>query len=169
MINRIMIAAVIVAGALLPLQATALDLPKGKVVLTVTGTKLDHPNVGGKAQFDMPMLEALAGRTGEMETPWTQGVVKFSGPLLRSVLEAAGAHGNKLKVIALNDYAADLPMEDATSLDTMLATRMDGKLMSVRDKGPLFLVYPFDKDQGLFNEKYFSRSVWQIKDIEVTE
>jgi hypothetical protein len=41
--------------------------------------------------------------------------------------------------------------------------------MSVRDKGPLFLVYPFDKDQGLFNEKYFSRSVWQIKDIEVTE
>ena len=39
--------------------------------------------------------------------------------------------------------------------------------MSIRDKGPLMLVYPFDLDQSLFNEKYFSRSVWQIKEIEV--
>lgn len=169
MIHRIMIAAVATAGVLLPFRAYALDIPKGEVVLTVTATRLDHPNVDGTAKFDMPMLEALAGRTGEMETPWTEGVVKFSGPLLRSILEAAGAHGTKLKVVALNDYAADVPIEDATALDTMLATRMDGKLMSVRDKGPLFLVYPFDKDSGLFNEKYFSRSVWQIKDIEVTE
>jgi hypothetical protein len=168
-IRRIVIVAAIASGVLLPLQAEALDAPKGDVVLTVTGEKLDHPNVGGKAQFDMPMLEALAGRTGAMKTPWTEGVVKFSGPLLRSVLEAAGAHGTKLRIIALNDYAADLPMEDATALDTMLATRMDGNLMSVRDKGPLFLVYPFDKDQSLFNEKYFSRSVWQIRDIEVSE
>ena len=93
----------------------------------------------------------------------------FSGPLLRSVLDAAGARGSKIKVIALNDYAADLPMEDAMSIDTMLATRMDGILMSVRDKGPLFLLYPFDKDKSLINEKYFSRSVWQIRAIEVSE
>lgn len=169
MIHRILIASVALTGVLLPLRAQALDIPKGEVVLTVTAAKLDHPNVDNTAQFDLRMLEALAGRTGEMETPWTEGTVKFSGPLLRSILEAAGAHGSKLKVVALNDYAADVPMEDATGLDTMLATRMDGKLMSVRDKGPLFLVYPFDKNAGLFNEKYFSRSVWQIKDIEVAE
>ena len=56
-----------------------------------------------------------------------------------------------------------------TTLDTILATRMDGQLMSVRDKGPLFLIYPFDLDSGLYNEKYFARSVWQIKEIEVGE
>jgi len=59
-----------------------------------------------------------------------------------------------------------VPADDA-KLDTILATKLDGKLMSVRDKGPLMLVYPFDLDQGLYNEKYFSRSVWQIKEIEV--
>ncbi|MFB2553524.1 molybdopterin-dependent oxidoreductase [Ensifer soli] len=166
---RLLTAATLLAASLIPMRAEALDAPKGEVILTVTAPKLEHPNVDGTAQFDRAMLEALDGRTGRMETPWTEGSVSFSGPLLRAVLDAAGAHGTSLKVIALNDYAADVPMEDATAIDTMLATRMDGEPMSVRDKGPLFLVYPFDKDPGLFNEKYFSRSVWQIKTIEVSE
>lgn len=152
-----------------PTGAFALDQPTGEVVLTVSAHQLGHPNINGTAQFDLPMLEALAGRTAEMETPWTEGKVKFSGPLLRSILEAAGARGSQLKVIALNDYSANVPMEDAAQIDTILATRMNGNTMSVRDKGPLFLIYPFDKDASLFNEKYFSRSVWQIKTIEVSE
>lgn len=153
------------AAALFPAVSFALDLPKGEVVLTVKG-KLDHPNVDNTAQFDLAMLDALQGRKGSMETPWTTGKVEFSGPLLRAVLEAAGAHPKRLKVVALNDYAAEVPAQDASGIDTMLATRMDGQTMSVREKGPLFLVYPFDKDSSLYNEKYFSRSVWQIKTIE---
>ena len=166
---RVLAAVASLAACLTSFPAFALDAPTGDVVLTVKAAKLDHPNVDGTAQFDIAMLEALAGRTGVMETPWTKGLVKFSGPLLRSVLDAAGAHGKTIKITALNDYAADVPFADATDLDTMLATRMDGALMSVRDKGPLFLVYPFDQDQALLNEKYFSRSVWQIRDIEVSE
>lgn len=148
-------------------SAHALDAPKGDVILTVIGPHLSHPNVGTTAQFDLAMLEKLASRTGTMETPWTKGKIAFSGPLLKAVLDAAGAEGKSLRVKAMNDYAAEVPMEDATKIDTMLATRMNGETMSVRDKGPLFLIYPFDKDGSLYNEKYFSRSVWQIKEIEV--
>lgn len=145
--------------------AAALDKPTGEVILVVKG-KVKNMNTDDGAAFDLAMLEALEGRTGEMETPWTEGKVKLTGPFLRSVLEAAGAEGETLSVKAINDYAAEVPAEDA-KLDTILATRMNGDLMSVRDKGPLFLVYPFDLDSGLYNEKYFSRSVWQIKEIEV--
>lgn len=146
--------------------ALALDKPTGDPVLTIRGA-VSQTNEDGAAVFDMAMLDALKGRDARMETPWTQGEIEFSGPLLREVLKAAGAKGTHLKVIALNDYAAEVPMEDADSLDTMLASKIDGKPMSVRDKGPLMLVYPFDLDKGLYNEKYFSRSVWQIKEIEV--
>lgn len=155
----------LVITALLPAPVLALDAPKGEVILTVSGGTLDHPNAGDTAQFDLAMLEALSGRKATMETPWTNGKVEFSGPLLRAVLEAAGAHGESMEVVALNDYSAEVPMEDAAKLDTILATRMDGKVMSVRDKGPLFLIYPFDKDDSLYNDKYFSRSVWQIREI----
>lgn len=146
--------------------ALALDAPKGPVVLTVKGA-LSQPNVGDTAQFDLAMLEALAGRTAKVKTPWTDGEPQFSGPFLRSVLEAAGANGETLLVKALNDYFAAVPMSDARQIDTILATRLNGKPMSVREKGPLFLIYPFDLDPALYNEKYFSRSVWQIKEIEV--
>jgi hypothetical protein len=154
------------AATFLASQAFALDAPKGQVVLTVSG-ELTNPNAGKSAAFDLAMLEALPGRKGTMETPWTTGKVEFSGPLLRAVLEAAGAKGTTIKLVALNDYAAEVPMDDATKLDSMLASRMNGQTMSIRDKGPLFMIYPFDKDASLYNEKYFSRSVWQIKSIEV--
>lgn len=148
-------------------SAVALDAPKEDVILTLSGPSIGHPNVGKTAQFDLPMLEALPGRTGRMQTPWTEGTVQLSGPLLRAVLEAAGANGRNLKVRALNDYSADVPLGDATDLDTILALRLNGKLLSVREMGPIFLVYPFDKNPELYNEKYFSRSVWQIKEIVV--
>lgn len=147
-------------------EAAALDAPKGEVVLTVTGG-VTETNAGNTATFDMDMLNALAGRTGKMQTPWTEGDVEFTGPFLREILKAAGAKGTKLSVKALNDYSAEVPMEDAETLDTILANKMNGELMSVRDKGPLMLVYPFDLDSNLYNEKYFGRSVWQIKEIEV--
>ncbi|MCJ8237150.1 molybdopterin-dependent oxidoreductase [Peteryoungia algae] len=143
----------------------ALDAPTGPVVLTVKG-EISNTNAGDTAQFDLAMLDGLKHRKAEMETPWTEGKVTFEGPLLREILTAVGATGTILKVRALNDYAADVPADDAR-LQTILATKLDGKLMSVRDKGPLMLVYPFDLDADLYNEKYFSRSVWQIKEIEV--
>jgi len=165
---KIAVAWFLLAGAALWSQpALSLDKPTGPVVLTVMG-HVTAPNNGAVAEFDMAMLDGLAKRSGTMETPWTDGKVTLEGPLLRAVLDAAGAEGSKMLVRAINDYAAEVPMEDA-KLDTILATRMNGELMSVRDKGPVFLVYPFDLDPSLFNEKYFSRSVWQIKEIEIVE
>jgi hypothetical protein len=148
--------------------AGTLDRPAGDVILSITGD-IENTNVDGTAQFDRAMLDALAGRAASMETPWTEGSTRFEGPLLEAVLEAAGARGKTLIVKALNDYSAEVPASDAEAFPTMLATMMNGAEMSVRDKGPLFLIYPFDTHPELYNEKYFSRSVWQIREIEVVD
>ncbi|MEE4011942.1 molybdopterin-dependent oxidoreductase [Roseibium sp. FZY0029] len=159
------------AGALLlceAAQAANLPAPSGDVILVVTGN-IENTNKGDSAEFDMEMLESLDGLSKTLETPWTDGTTAFSGPKLRAVLEKVGARGSKLIVKALNDYSAEVPMEDAETYDTMLATKMNGEHMSVRNKGPVFLIYPFDTNPELFNEKYFSRSVWQIREVEVVE
>lgn len=156
----------IFAALLAAAPAAALDVPKGPVILTISGA-VEQPNRDGSAVFDLSMLEGLEGRRVTMETPWTQGEVEFSGPFLREVLEAAGADGSRLIIRALNGYSAELPISDARDIDTILATRLDGKIMTVRTKGPSMLVYPFDQDRALYNEKYFARSVWQIGEIEV--
>lgn len=166
MLRRILIAGAI--ALLLPTASPsfALDKPKGEVILRVTGN-VGTPNDGKVAAFDLDMLEALKGRKASMETPWTKGKTEFQGPLIRAILAAAGADGKVLKVKALNDYSSDIPIADAKDLDTILAVRMNSKLMSVRDKGPLFMIYPFDTNPELYNEKYFSRSVWQVMEVEV--
>ncbi|GAB2183651.1 putative pterin-binding protein [Roseibium sp. LAB1] len=159
------------AGALLitsAVQAASLPTPTGEIVLVVTGN-IANTNKGNSAEFDMDMLENLTGTSRTLETPWTEGTTAFSGPQLQALLEEVGAHGSKLIVKALNDYSAEVPVEDAEKFDTMLATKMNGDYMSIRDKGPLFLIYPFDTNPELFNEKYFSRSVWQIREVEVVE
>jgi hypothetical protein len=43
----------------------------------------------------------------------------------------------------------------------------DQHAMTVRDKGPLFIIYPYDSNPDLKAQKYYSRSVWQIARIEV--
>lgn len=166
--KTVIFAALFSGACLLAGNALALDKPTSDPILTVTG-HVTNTNDGKKAEFDMAMLEALNGRQAVMETPWTEGKTEFSGPYLRAVLKAAGASGKKLIIKALNDYAAEVPMEDAEKLDTILAVRMNGEEMSVRDKGPIFLIYPFDEDKSLYTETYFSRSVWQIKEIEVVQ
>lgn len=146
--------------------ARALDAPTGPVVLTITG-RVGLPNAGDKALFDMPMLEHLPQHSFTTSTPWYSQARKFTGPLLRDVLAAAGARGTTLRATALNDYRVDLPFDDVQRHGVLLARLLDDKPMSVRDKGPLFIIYPFDSDKALRSVVYFSRSAWQLKALEV--
>jgi hypothetical protein len=146
--------------------ARALEAPTGKVVLTVSGT-LTTPNRGDRAVFDMAMLAKLPQHSFSTKTPWYPGPRKFTGPLLRDVLAAAGAQGKTIEALALNDYKVTIPLEDATLHPVLLARLLDEQPMAVRDKGPLFIIYPFDADPQLNNTVYFSRSAWQVKALSI--
>jgi hypothetical protein len=146
--------------------AFALDAAPGKVVLTITG-QVAHTNAGDRADFDMAMLEKLPQHSFTAATPWYAQPKTFTGPLLRDVLSAAGAHGAVLHAVALNDYKIEIPAADAEDFDVIVARLLDGKPMSVREKGPLFIVYPFDSRTELRSERYYSRSAWQLRTLDV--
>ena len=148
------------------LPARALDAPGGPVVLSVTG-RVRSPNEGPLAQFDMAMLEALPQHTINTRTPWYAQARRFTGPLMRDVLAAAGAQGSTLRLIALNDYRVDMPYDDTQRFDVVLARLLDDKPMTVRDKGPLFAIYPFDMRAELRSPVYYGRSAWQLRKIDV--
>ncbi len=148
------------------LSAQSLPPPEGAVILTVTGP-VTQANSDAGATFDLAMLDALEQRVTRTETPWHEGMQEFTGPRLADIMAAAGATGSGLRIIAINDYAATMPWEDVATTDVILATRQNGALMPVREKGPLFVIYPFGENPALSNEVYFSRSVWQVNAIEV--
>lgn len=161
--------AVGLGASMLPIRPVSADLakPSGKVVLSVTG-KIKTQNADTAATFDMAMLDALPSRAAKVKTPWTEGEVTFEGPLGQALLDAVGADGTKMRITALNDYSVEVPVADFRDHPVILATKLNGKLMSVREKGPIFVIYPFDLKPDLYNEAIFSKSVWQVKAIEIS-
>lgn len=121
----------------------------------------------GLLRFDLQTLESLPQHKFTTLTPWGDKPIEFSGPLLRDVLAVAGANGRNIRATAINDYRISIPVEDAMRFDVIVATRMNGERMSVRDKGPLFVVYPFDSQAVLKQARYYERSIWQLKSLEV--
>ena len=79
-----------------------------------------------------------------------------------TLLNSVGAFGNQIVVVALNDYTTQIPVADFQEFDVLLALKRDGTYMPVRDKGPLFIVYPYDSRSELRQQKYYSRSAWQV-------
>lgn len=157
------------AGAMMLLPgapAQALLPTTGTVVLTLSG-RVMSPNDGKLANFDMAMLERLPQTSFSTRTPWYAQARRFTGPLLRDVLREAGAQGSVLRARALNDYRIDIPFEDPQRYDLIIARLLDDRPMAVRDKGPLFAIYPFDAQPELRNAIYYSRSAWQLRTIEV--
>ncbi|WP_051709991.1 molybdopterin-dependent oxidoreductase [Andreprevotia chitinilytica] len=146
--------------------AAALDAPKGPVVLTLTG-KVVQKNHGEAADFDDDMLGRLPQKKMTVPTPWYPTPQTFEGPLLRDVLKAAGASGAKLDFKALNDYTITIPGEDADKYDVIVARRLNGKPMSIREKGPLFVMYPFDTKPELREGEFYRRCAWQLSQIVV--
>lgn len=138
--------------------------PTSPVVLTIEG-KIGGAAGEGVVELDIDMLEALPQREIRTETPWHEGAVTFSGPMLSTLFDAAEGSGRILRVVALNDYSADIPLEEVRNYPVILATRMNGERIPVREKGPLFVIYPFSDSPELYNEMSFSRSVWQVDSL----
>ncbi|MFC7395763.1 molybdopterin-dependent oxidoreductase [Chelatococcus sp. GCM10030263] len=161
------IAAFVLAGGAVAQQR--LPEPTGPVLLTVSG-KISVMNVGNTAAFDRAMLEALPRHQLKTSTVWTDGVKTFDGVLLRDVLARVGAakgEGTIVKATALNDYSIDIAVADFDRFDVLLAWSMDGERLTVRDKGPLWIVYPRDQFSELHDERYDQRWAWQLNRLEV--
>jgi hypothetical protein len=153
--------------ALVPaLKAAETPQPATKPMLTVSG-KIAASSSEDGVQFDRDALEALGMVTIETTTPWYKGVVKFEGVPLHKLMQSVGATGESVTAIALNDYSSELPIGDFAKYGVILALKRDGQYMPVRDKGPLFIVYPYDAIPELRSQKFYSRSVWQVSRLVV--
>ena len=144
------------------------ELPplSGPVILTVTG---DFDRIeGGEMAFDLAMLQALDGSSFSTSSIWTEGVHQFTGVSLHKLVAYLGIpEGALLKCAAINDYVIEVPVSDPVAEGPIIAYAMDGAPMSVRDKGPLWLLYPFDSDPDYQSEVIYTRSIWQLDRIDV--
>lgn len=146
--------------------AAALPAPTEKPLLTVGG-KIRVFNDADVVRLDRAGLEGLGTASFVTKTPWYPGPVEFEGVPMARLMAAVGAYGDTAIATALNDYVTEIPVADFAAHNVLLALKRDGEYMPARDKGPLFIVYPYDSDPALRHQRFYSRSAWQLAHLVV--
>lgn len=131
-----------------------------EVVLTVSG-------LSEEKSFTIRELEEIGTEAVETTTIWTDGVQTFEGVPLHLLLGHLDVTSGELVTSAINDYAISLPVEDALEPGPIIAFLRNGEQMAVRDKGPLWIIYPYDSAEEFQTEVVHARSIWQLNRIEI--
>jgi hypothetical protein len=151
------------------LALAELAVPKGPVILEILGQigigNAEDANGNPIAQFDLDGLTLLPQVSLETRTEWTEGLQFFEGVLLRDILSVVDASGEQIRAIALNDFEAMLPFGDAHAYDVLLAFRHNGNLMPVRNKGPIWIIYPSNEDESRLANPHNMKMVWQLSKL----
>lgn len=83
--------------------------------------------------------------------------------------EALGAKGAAFTATAVNDYAVEIPTTDAVEGAAIIVYLMDGAEMSLRDKGPPWMVSLDGSISGYQCDVVYSRSIWQLDRLVVAK
>jgi hypothetical protein len=140
--------------------------PEGRVILEVRGS-VGVTNRDGTVAFDRDMLESLGMTTLATTTPWTDGVIVFEGVLMADLLDAVHATGDSVVARALNDYEIRIPLSDFRTWPVLLALKVDGEYLRIRDKGPMWIVYPRDDYSELDTDDTMDKSIWQLRHLTI--
>ena len=120
-------------------------------------------------QLSLSDLDALDQENFTTSTLWTDGDMVFSGVPLKTILAHFDLAGETLEMVALNDYAVTMPIADLEDNAPIVATRINGAPMAVRDKGPFWVVFPYDAEAKYQTEITYSRSIWQLSKLRVLD
>lgn len=116
---------------------------------------------------DREMLDRLDRHGFATTTVWTDGELQFSGVTLARFLQAMEAEGAAVRISALDGYEVVVPFAEISDSAPLLATRIDGAVISRRERGPVWLVYPYDYAPQYRSETILARSIWQIERMTV--
>lgn len=112
-------------------------------------------------------LLALPQVTIETSTPWDEEVITFSGPTLKALLTRYNITEGELNLYASNRYQIQIPWDYIEDTSPIIANRMNGGPFSRRQRGPLWLIFPFDSDDRYRSYEVSAMSIWQLISIEI--
>lgn len=153
--------------------AEPLAAPTGRVLLTISGNigitnSSTNSDLGqAVAEFDLALLDALPQHEFNTETPWTNGMHRFSGVLLTDLLQRVDAKSPQLRALAFNEFFSEVDMSRPDLSSLLLTTRIDGRPMRIRDKGPTWLMLPLSDLKQLNNKRYHELLIWQLRTLDV--
>lgn len=122
---------------------------------------------GHEHSLSLGELDALPQSGFTTTTIWTDGPQAFRGVMILDLLSELGESGSRLTLVAANGYRVERAAEELQLEGALLAYRRNGATMSLREKGPVWLVYDYDADPAYRTEVTYANSIWQLDRIEI--
>jgi hypothetical protein len=157
--TRWLIATLLLSGLMAPWVQAA-----ESTILTLTAPG------GFSKEYGRIELESLPQGVFETVSPWTKGKHGYRGPLLRELIRQVRPNADRVNVVALNNYSHEVRLSDYDDYALILAMSEDGRALTRRNKGPLWLLVPFSDHPKLSEDPNVQASmVWQIVRLEVLD
>lgn len=134
----------------------------------VTILSINSPQ--GVKEYSLAKIESLGLKRLHTTTFWEEDDGVYEGVLLIDLLSHAGMEEcTSMVITALDGYEVRIPCADLSKWPVMLATRREGKTMSIRKKGPTRIIYPKDIGGDIALSDMRSRWIWAIKTISIND
>jgi hypothetical protein len=113
-------------------------------------------------------LLQLPQRSIITELPWIEGKSTFTGVYIEDLLNIVDKElPSQILIIALNSYNVTIPKSDFIKYKPIIAIKKDNQFMSIRNKGPFWLIFPLSELPSIDNVDYHAKMIWQISRIEL--
>jgi len=129
--------------------------------------EINASSEGINKKYTLEALLTLPQYDVQTKLPWTQEAHIYSGPYLKDVLQSAKVEGGQLTLEALDYYSVSLDFQKIAKFNPILALKKDGKALTIRSKGPIWLILPIDDYPQLNAAIYNDYMVWHLVKISV--
>lgn len=160
----ILIAFLVGVAAALPAWANARDHSDFRLEVVFLDADSNPQSV---RHVTLEEIIGLPSTKFQTTTIWTEGLQTFRGVWLSELLTYLEITKGTLDFSALNEYLIEIPLEEIVPGGPLVAYEWNGAMMSPRDKGPLWVVFPYDSDAKFQTESVYAQSIWQLDRIEV--
>lgn len=129
--------------------------------------KVDYSDGSGRQAVGLTMqdLKELPAAGFKTTTIWTEGKQRFDGVWLKDLAAHLGFDKGRIELTALNEYMMEMDVADIGTSEALIAYARNGEAMPAREKGPLWMVFPYDRDSKFRTEAAFALSIWQLDRI----
>lgn len=137
------------------------------MIFTANSAQLDFIKNGilDKTLSDNELLE-LPQAEITTELPWIDGMTQFSGVQITDIFDHLETPTpENITFVALNNYQIEIAINDIEKYQPIIASRKNGKTMSVRDKGPFWVIFPLSEYPEINNTDYHAKMIWQLKEV----
>ncbi len=117
---------------------------------------------GGERLLTLDQIKTLGSAELRTSTVWTEGVQVFTGVTGAQFVENLGAGGRTVHAVAANGYTVVIPAAVFATETLLISYARNGQMMTLRDKGPFWVVFPFDANAKFRSDTYRSYAIWSV-------